>query len=103
MVLITCRVKCKTIAQSKEGENGNVLLVGFSIIYEVIYYYMKVDYDTLIVHILNPRATPKKIKQDDIVSKSTVEIKWNTKKKKHNSCQKNGQRNKKGTKNTWDK
>lgn len=41
---------------------------------------MKVDCDTLIMHILNPRATTKKIKHGDTVSKSIVEIKWNTKK-----------------------
>lgn len=48
---------------------------------------MKVDCDTLIMHILNPRATTKKIKHGDTVSKSIVEIKWNTK-KMHNSCKK---------------
>ena len=63
---------------------------------------MKVDCDTLIMYILNPRATTKKIKHGDIVSKSIVEIKWNTK-KLHNSCKKNDKRNKKETKNRRDK
>lgn len=63
---------------------------------------MKVDCDTLIMHILNPRATTKKIKHGDTVSKSIVEIKWNTKKNAQ-FMQKNDKRNKKETKNGWDK
>lgn len=57
----------------QEG-SGSVLWEGFYIICEVAYY-LRVDCDTSIMHILNPRATTKKIKQGYIVSKSTVEIK----------------------------
>lgn len=60
----------------QEG-SGSVLLGGFYIICEVAYY-LRVDCDTSIMHILNPRATTKKIKQGYIVSKSIVEIKQNT-------------------------
>ena len=43
--------------------------------------------DTLIMHILNPRATSEKIRQGDIVSKPIGEVKWTTKKCKTNAKQ----------------
>ena len=46
---------------------------------EVYRYHLKIDYDKLKMHTINPKATAKVIKQKVIANKQTKEEKWSHK------------------------
>lgn len=61
MGIITCGSEiCGNNRTKLSEENGRMLLKGFYIIYEQVHYYVKLDYYTLKMPIINPKVNTQK-------------------------------------------